>query len=76
MRALLAWRPLVVDGRVLEGAWFIQERYRLGWWDALIVAAAQVSDCRYLLTENLHEAQLLGHLAVINPFRRTFESIS
>jgi predicted nucleic acid-binding protein len=76
VRNLLTWRPLVVDGRVMEGAWFIQERYGLGWWDALIVGAAQVSDCRFLLTEDLQEEQIFGQLKVINPFGRTFESIS
>ncbi len=76
VRTLLTWRPLSLNARVMEGAWFIQERYGLGWWDALIVAAAQVTGCNYLLTEDLQESQLLGHLEVINPFRRTFESIS
>ncbi len=75
VRALLAWQPLRVDARVMESAWFIQERYGLGWWDALIVAAARLNDCRYLLTEDLQESQLLDHLEVINPFQRTFESI-
>jgi predicted nucleic acid-binding protein len=76
VRNLLTWRPLGVDARVLEGAWFIQERYGSGWWDALIIAAAQVSDCRFLLSEDLQEEQIFGQLKVINPFRRTFESIS
>ncbi len=75
VRALLAWRPLSTTLRVMESAWFIQERFGLGWWDALIVAAAQISDCKFLLTEDLQESQLLGHVEVINPFRRTFEDI-
>jgi predicted nucleic acid-binding protein len=75
VRALLAWRPSAVNAQVMEGAWFIQERYGLGWWDALIVAAAQQSNCRYLLTEDLQESQFFGQLEVINPFRRAFESI-
>ncbi len=53
VRALLAWRPLAVDGRAMTSAWVMQERSGLGWWDALIVAAAQVSGCRYLLTADL-----------------------
>ena len=40
IRALLAWRPVSVDRRVLEGAWNVQDRYQLAWWDSLIVAAA------------------------------------
>ncbi len=55
VRSLLAWRPIPVDARVVEGAWRIQDRYKLSWWDALIVSAAQASDCRYLLTEDLQE---------------------
>jgi predicted nucleic acid-binding protein len=76
VRTLLAWRPFPVDAQVMEGAWFIQERYGLGWWDALIVATAQQSNCRYLLTEDLQESQLFGQLEVINPFQRAFDSIA
>jgi predicted nucleic acid-binding protein len=76
VRTLLTWRPLSIDARTMEGAWFIQERHGLNWWDALIVASAQISGCTYLLTEDLQESQLLGNLGVINPFRNTFDSIS
>jgi predicted nucleic acid-binding protein len=76
VRALMAWRPLPVDGRVMEGAWFIQKRYHLSWWDALIVSAAQISGCRLLLTEDLQDKQFFGELEVINPFHRTPESIN
>lgn len=75
VRALLAWRPLSTTARVMENAWFIQERYGLGWWDALIAAAAQISDCRYLLTEDLQESLLVGQVEVINPFRSRFGDI-
>jgi predicted nucleic acid-binding protein len=68
VRSFFAWQPLPVDYRVVEGAWGIQDRYRLSWWDALIVCAAQVMGCSYLLTENLQDHQKLGFLQVINPF--------
>jgi hypothetical protein len=29
VRALLAWRPIAVDARLIDGAWAIQDRYRL-----------------------------------------------
>lgn len=35
VRALSAWDPLAVDLHVVEGAWGIQDRFRLSWWDAL-----------------------------------------
>ena len=68
VRAFFAWQPLPVDSRVVEGAWNIQDRFRLSWWDALIVASAQVMDCSYLLTEDLQENQKIGDVQVINPF--------
>jgi predicted nucleic acid-binding protein len=75
VRSLLAWRPIPVDARVVEGAWRIQDRYKLSWWDALIVSAAQASDCRYLLTEDLQENRKMSNVKVINPFRTLPESI-
>jgi predicted nucleic acid-binding protein len=68
VRSLLAWHPVTVDAGVVESAWVIQDRYQLSWWDALIVAAAQVANCRFLLTEDLQEGQELGRVRVVNPF--------
>jgi predicted nucleic acid-binding protein len=68
VRALGAWQPIALDFRILEGAWLLQDRYRLPWWDALIVAAAQQSKCQYLLSEDFQEGLNLGNLKVIHPF--------
>ena len=68
VRSLLAWQPIVVNARVLENAWLVQDSYQISWWDALVVSAAQLDDCRYLLTEDLPEKQKFGSLRVINPF--------
>lgn len=72
---LFAWRPIPVDARVVELAWRIQDRYKLSWWDALVVSAAQVGNCRYLLTEDLQENQDFSNVKVINPFNTSPESI-
>ena len=74
VRSLFAWQPLSVSFRVLDGAWGIQDRFRLSWWDALIVSSAQITGCSYLLTEDLQENQKLGDVQVINPFRQSPES--
>ena len=68
VRQLLAWKPVIVDDRLLEEAWRLQDRYRFPWWDALIVAAAQVSACRYLLSEDFQDGMEMGDLKVVNPF--------
>jgi predicted nucleic acid-binding protein len=70
IRDLMAWRPATVDGPILEGAWRIQDRYQLSFWDALIVGAAKSLACRYLLTEDLQADQELDGIIVINPFLR------
>ncbi len=51
-------------------AWEVQDRYRISFWDSAIVAAAKVSSCRYLLTEDLQADQDMGGVVVINPFGR------
>jgi predicted nucleic acid-binding protein len=76
VRSLFTWSPMDIDSRIIEGAWLIQDRYKFSWWDALIVSAAQVADCRYLLTEDFQENQELGNVRVINPFHHTPESLN
>jgi predicted nucleic acid-binding protein len=68
IRDLLAWNPLVVDAAVVETGWRFQDRYRLSFWDSLILAAAKLSACGYLLTEDLQAGQILDGIEVVNPF--------
>lgn len=46
----------------------IQERYRLGFYDSLIVAAALEGGCTRLLSEDLQHGQQIETLRVENPF--------
>ena len=71
VRALVAWAPIEISPDVLERAWFIESRYGLSWWDALIVGSAQTLGCRALLTEDLQHGQQFDGLTVISPFRAT-----
>ena len=73
--ALGAWRPTSIDQRTIEGAWEIQDRYGYSWWDALIVAAALQSGCRYLLTEDLQTGQGIETMTIISPFADEPEKI-
>jgi predicted nucleic acid-binding protein len=75
IRDLLAWNPVVADAGLLERGWKLQDRYHLSYWDALIVAAAKVTSCRYLLTEDLQAGQKLDGIEVVNPFLRDPESV-
>ena len=68
VEALATWQPIQIDLLVLQRAWAVQERYRISWWDSLIVAAAQASACRILLTEDLHDTQVFDGIRIVNPF--------
>ena len=68
VRDLLAWRPVALDGALLERGWRLQDRYSLSFWDAMIVAAAKASASRYLLTEDLQPGQSLDGVIVLDPF--------
>ena len=68
VRDLVAWRPTPIDLSTLERAWALGERYALSWWDSLIVAAAQRSHCKVVLTEDLQDGQVFGTVRVIDPF--------
>lgn len=74
VRDLLAWRPVAVDGGVIQHGWKLQDRYRLSYWDSLIVAAAAAASCRYLLTEDLQ--QDLDGVEVVNPFQQHPDTLS
>jgi len=75
VRDLLAWNPVVTDAALLERGWKLQDRYRLSYWDVLIVAAAKAALCGYLLSEDLQSGQQLDGIEVLNPFVRGPESV-
>jgi len=68
VRDLLAWRPLPLDHLLVEKAWTVEERFHLSFWDALIVSAAKLTDCKFLLTEDLQSGQDFDGLKIVNPF--------
>ena len=70
VRNLMTWHPVTMDAALFLRSWKIQDRYKLSFWDAAIVAAAKASSCGYLLTEDLQADQDLDGVVVINPFVR------
>lgn len=68
VNAYAAWSPQPVDMALLELGQTVEARYRLNWWDCLIVAAAQRQNCELLLTEDLQDGASYGGVRVRNPF--------
>lgn len=75
VKTLMAWAPFAIDGRTIEVAWEIQDRYRLSWWDALVVASASIHSCKHLLSEDLQHGQTVLGVTVVNPFAVSPESL-
>ena len=53
---------------VVDLALDLTERYRIAYWDAAILAAASLSGCDTLLTEDLGNGQTYGDVRAVNPF--------
>jgi len=66
--ALFAWRPQPIDQALAVRAREIERRYKLSWWDSMVVAAAQLQDCALLLTEDLQDGMAMGSVTVRSPF--------
>lgn len=65
------FRPLMAvhSSQALYGeALRLSGRYRLAWFDSLIVAAAFQTRCSTLYSEDLQHSQRLGDLQIENPF--------
>jgi predicted nucleic acid-binding protein len=75
IRDLMAWRPIMADAKLVESAWDFQDRFKIAWWDSLIVAAAHAAHCRYILTEDFQDGQVFDKLTIVNPFRHDPNSI-
>ena len=54
---------------LVSRAWHWVDHAGIGFWDALIVAAAERSGCRWLLSEDFQENRKFGSVQVVNPFR-------
>ena len=68
VRRYQRWNPWVCDHATVENAWAVESRFKLSWWDALIVAAAQQQGCTLLLTEDLQHDQPIDGVRIVNPF--------
>jgi predicted nucleic acid-binding protein len=67
--ALEALEPYPMDQALLREAWRIEDRHSLSFWDAMVVAAAELSECETLYSEDMsHGAQYDG-VRIVNPFR-------
>src|ERR1019366_797636 len=62
------WRPVDTSLGLVQRAWYWVDEAQLSYWDALIMAGAQRSGARYLLSEDFQSTRRYEHVQVLNPF--------
>jgi predicted nucleic acid-binding protein len=70
VRNYLGWKVVVNDGASVLGALKLEERYKISFWDALIVFAAQTARAEVLYSEDFNDRQVYGSVRAVNPFRK------
>jgi predicted nucleic acid-binding protein len=58
-----------IDRALVKVAAEISARFQISYWDAALIAAAEVLGAQTLYTEDLNHNQLYGSVRVVNPFR-------
>lgn len=64
----LTWQVVVNTPDSVLGALELEERYRISFWDALVIHAAQAAGAEVLYSEDLADGQDYGGVTVVNPF--------
>ncbi len=66
VRRLREWQPPHLDRYAVDGAWDLQDRHGLTYWNALIVSSALQQSCTHLLSLELPQGMLEG-IQIISP---------
>ena len=66
---LSEWRPVDSSLGLIRDAWQWVDAARISYWDALILAAAERSGARYLLTEDFQQGRSFGVIEILDPFK-------
>ncbi|MFW6055429.1 MAG: PIN domain-containing protein [Thermodesulfobacteriota bacterium] len=65
----LVWPMVINTPQSTIKASEIQERYRLSFWDSLILSAAKTGGARKLISEDLSHHQTIEGMLIENPFQ-------
>ena len=65
-----AWVQTLITPATIGRASEIGELWQLSFWDGMIVAAAEQTGARQLLSEYMNAGQVISGIRVVNPFQR------
>jgi predicted nucleic acid-binding protein len=66
----LSWEVVVNSPQSIIQALEIEARYRISYWDALVLQAAESSGATTLYSEDLADGQHYGIVQIVNPLRK------
>jgi predicted nucleic acid-binding protein len=69
----MAWDIVLITANSVMRALDVQARFRISFWDALIIQAAEESGASVLYSEDLSHGQNYGFIRVVNPLLATSE---
>ena len=58
-----------IDLPMVGRALYSHREYKISYWDALIVSAAERAKCTKIITEDLNDGQTYHNIVVFNPFK-------
>ena len=67
---LFATLPVIdIDLGLVQRAMGTCNRYRISYWDSLIIAAAEKAGCTQIFSEDFNTGQIYHDILVVNPFQ-------
>lgn len=67
VRDYLSWKVVVNSGESILQAFLVESRFKISFWDALIIQAATSAGVPTLYSEDLNHNQVYGLVRVVNP---------
>jgi len=64
-----SWNIMDNNYELLQAGIGLQEKYRISFWDALIISAAKAANADMIYTEDLNHGQKYEGITALNPFR-------
>jgi predicted nucleic acid-binding protein len=59
---------VIMDYQVFKDALRFQRIMQISYWDSLILAASNISGCKFIYTEDLNHGQKVSGMEICNPF--------
>ncbi len=66
---LLPWCTAPYGAEEIREAVRLVERWRLSWWDGLLIASALAAGCDYFITADAQSAPVIEGLRIVDPMR-------